>query len=558
MRKLRIKKHKRARVSNIENVDNSIISAMEAILECAHYSKLEENILAEAEEPFALITETLGMTRMQAIIVGMLIDTASLIDTTYMAQYLGVSNIRMLTFMNEIEDLLNRDIIREKVGCIEEGYQIHPDALAAYISGKPFVPVSKKNLSIKAFIDMASDIIEEYKSDVISHEKMVEEIEELFYKNKKLELCKRCKDLESQELILLMFCITKYVYEGDRDIIEHEYNELFDRKVFGRLQRTISTRENILFKKNLLAEGTSAGLAPQDRISVSDDLCEYLNSELGICWNNDDNSYKRGLLNFDDIKEKQMFYNKEDNTSIERLATMLKEENFCKIQQRMEENGMRNGFACLFYGAPGTGKTETALQLARSTGRDIMQVNIAGIKSKWVGESEKNIRSIFNRYRTCCEKCDVKPILLFNEADAIISKRSTSVDKSVDKMENAMQNIILEELEKLNGILIATTNLTSNMDSAFERRFIYKVEFHQPDVTTKKKIWQSMVNGLEENDATVLATEFDLSGGQIENITRKQIVDKILYGTPTTLAGLRDYCRQETLNTTAQRTRIGF
>lgn len=558
MRKLRIKKHKRARVSNIENVDNSIISAMEAILECAHYSKLEENILAEAEEPFALITETLGMTRMQAIIVGMLIDTASLIDTTYMAQYLGVSNIRMLTFMNEIEDLLNRNIIREKVGCIEEGYQIHPDALAAYISGKPFVPVSKKNLSIKAFIDMASDIIEEYKSDVISHEKMVEEIEELFYQNKKLELCKRCKDLESQELILLMFCITKYVYEGDRDIIEHEYNELFDRKVFGRLQRTISTRENILFKKNLLAEGTSAGLAPQDRISVSDELCEYLNNELGICWNNDDNSYKRGLLNFDDIKEKQMFYNKEDNTSIERLATMLKEENFSKIQQRMEENGMRNGFACLFYGAPGTGKTETVLQLARSTGRDIMQVNIAGIKSKWVGESEKNIRSIFNRYRTCCEKCDVKPILLFNEADAIISKRSTSVDKSVDKMENAMQNIILEELEKLNGILIATTNLTSNMDSAFERRFIYKVEFHQPDVTTKKRIWQSMVNGLEENDATVLATEFDLSGGQIENITRKQIVDKILYGTPTTLAGLRDYCRQETLNTTAQRTRIGF
>ena len=230
------------------------------------------------------------------------------------------------------------------------------------------------------------------------------------------------------------------------------------------------------------------------------------------------------------------------------------------IQQRMQECGMRSGFACLFYGAPGTGKTETALQLARTTGRDIMQVNIANVKSKWVGDSEKNIRAVFNRYRSYCEKCDIKPILLFNEADAIINKRSTNAERSVDKMENAMQNIILEEIEKLDGILIATTNLAANMDSAFERRFIYKVEFHKPDVATKQRIWQSMICGLDSNAANALANEFDLSGGQIENVTRKQLVDKVLYGEEPTLDSLRTYCMQENLNgaSSVNRPRVGF
>ena len=225
----------------------------------------------------------------------------------------------------------------------------------------------------------------------------------------------------------------------------------------------------------------------------------------------------------------------------------------------MKESGMRTGFACLFYGAPGTGKTETVLQLARSTGRDIMQVNVTDIKNKFVGESEKNIRNIFRRYRSYCDKCEVKPILLFNEADAIISKRSSDIGHSVDKMENAIQNIILEEIEKLDGILIATTNLATNMDSAFERRFIYKVEFHKPDVATKAYIWKSMIGELSDDDAAVLAGEFDLSGGQIENVMRKQFVDKVLYNEQPSLDKLRTYCALESMGSCAgNRPRVGF
>lgn len=90
----------------------------------------------------------------------------------------------------------------------------------------------------------------------------------------------------------------------------------------------------------------------------------------------------------------------------------------------------------------------------------------------WVGESEKNIKGIFDDYKQKVKQSVKAPILLFNEADAIIVKRQVGAERAVEKMENSIQNIILQEIEQLDGILIATTNLAENMDKAFERRFL--------------------------------------------------------------------------------------
>jgi SpoVK/Ycf46/Vps4 family AAA+-type ATPase len=259
------------------------------------------------------------------------------------------------------------------------------------------------------------------------------------------------------------------------------------------------------------------------------------------------------------IKEKSLFFNTTEQEQIQRLTSLLSTENLPAIQQRLEEQGMRKGFACLFYGAPGTGKTETVLQIARQTGRDLMQVDIAGLRDKWVGESEKNIKEVFARYRALCNNSEVMPILFFNEADAIINKRSENVEHSVDKMDNAMQNIILQEIEDLDGILIATTNLTSNLDTAFERRFIYKIEFQKPDTDVKTMIWRSMLKNISVDDARQLASQFDFSGGQIENIARKRTVDYILSGKFASLTEIEDYCRAELLSDKKQRKPIaGF
>jgi SpoVK/Ycf46/Vps4 family AAA+-type ATPase len=246
-----------------------------------------------------------------------------------------------------------------------------------------------------------------------------------------------------------------------------------------------------------------------------------------------------------DIKEKTMFYNKAEQQQIERLTNLLSQENLTSSQQRLEKQGLRKGFACLFYGAPGTGKTETVLQIARRTGRDIMQVDIADLRDKYVGESEKNIKEVFERYRAACKVNEVTTILFFNEADAIFSKRTARVQNSVDRMDNAMQNIILQEMENLEGILIATTNLTSNFDKAFERRFLFKVEFHIPDVSVKQQLWSCMLQGISEEEARHLAVNYNFSGGQIENIARQRAIDFVLSGKESSLKDIEEYCKAE-------------
>lgn len=188
-----------------------------------------------------------------------------------------------------------------------------------------------------------------------------------------------------------------------------------------------------------------------------------------------------------------------------------------------------------------------------------MRVDISETKSKWFGDSEKLIKKVFDRYRFAKKREGIAPILLFNEADAVLGKRMSLGDSrsGPGQTENAIQNIILQEMEELEGILIATTNMTGNLDTAFERRFLYKIEFDKPDTDTKTSIWQSMVSDLSCEDAAVLAKNFDFSGGQIENIARKRMVTGILKGETLALSGIMELCREEELVKTRS-TKIGF
>jgi SpoVK/Ycf46/Vps4 family AAA+-type ATPase len=114
-------------------------------------------------------------------------------------------------------------------------------------------------------------------------------------------------------------------------------------------------------------------------------------------------------------------------------------------------------------------------------------------------------------------------------------------------------------METLDGIMIATTNLTENLDSAFERRFLYKIAFEKPDTAVRGKIWQQMIPELSDADATTLAEHFDFSGGQIENVVRKYAINSILYGNEAEMLPiLEDYCRCEQLNNNITRKKIGF
>ena len=164
-------------------------------------------------------------------------------------------------------------------------------------------------------------------------------------------------------------------------------------------------------------------------------------------------------------------------------------------------------------------------------------------RPQYIGESEKRLKAIFEEYERAKKELKHTPILLFNEADALISQRLSTND-SVDVMNNTMQNILLEELEKFDGIFFATTNLIDNMDNAFNRRFLYKIEFSKPSKQTRAKIWKSKLPDLS-NEIIASISHYELSGGQIENVARKCLLDAILNLKEICVEDLKKSCTDE-------------
>ncbi len=177
----------------------------------------------------------------------------------------------------------------------------------------------------------------------------------------------------------------------------------------------------------------------------------------------------------------------------------------------------------IFYGPPGTGKTMTSYSLARSLKRQVLAFDCSKILSMYVGESEKNVRKIFDTFRDLSAKTKTEPILLLNEADQFLSARSSGPGGGAEQMHNQMQNIFLEQIEQFEGILIATTNLLENIDVAFSRRFNYKIEFKRPNREQRVRLWQKMLPEnapYEEGFDLEKLSSYDLSGGQINLIVK--------------------------------------
>ena len=209
------------------------------------------------------------------------------------------------------------------------------------------------------------------------------------------------------------------------------------------------------------------------------------------------------------------------------LDNLLKQidKNVVKLLREWGIKERRSGIDAkvILYGPPGTGKTMTALSLAKSMKKRVLSFDCSKILSKYVGESEKNVRNIFDTYKELCKKTKSEPLLLLNEADQFLSARSTDSGASADKMHNQMQNIFLEQIERFDGLLIATTNLLETIDPAFSRRFDYKIAFEKPDFAQRVLLWKKLLPDnapYEEGfDVEKLAT-FSLTGGQIRVVLK--------------------------------------
>jgi len=289
--------------------------------------------------------------------------------------------------------------------------------------------------------------------------------------------------------------------EGSRLITEEiiDYEEILN--MFGGISRSFYLREEIMQRiihPNKKKKVTKLKLG---QLVKEQDLFEYLQPDRTL----------------DDI-----VLHPETRAVLETVVRQVDKSVYKKLRD-WGIKGKRKGIDAriIFYGPPGTGKTVTAMGLAKTLKKPILSFDCSRILSMYVGESEKNVRKIFDDFRTLSERAKVEPILLLNEADQFLSARTSGTGASADKMHNQMQNIFLEQIERFEGILIATTNLLENIDKAFSRRFNFKIEFKKPDAAQRLRLWQLM---LPENadyeegfDVARLATAA-LTGGQIELI----------------------------------------
>ena len=196
------------------------------------------------------------------------------------------------------------------------------------------------------------------------------------------------------------------------------------------------------------------------------------------------------LIDPNDVETQQLFFNANNKKSIDDIINLTSESKYLNLTKKFTDKGMKPGLTMLFYGLPGTGKTELVKQISKTHNRSIFQVEMSAIKDMFVVNSEKNLKRVFKDYNDAVRQYKITPILLFNEADAILGKRNL-VQNAVDQMLNSMQNILLEELENFKGIFIATTNLIENIDGAFDRRLLYKLKFENPNDETRYKILQN-------------------------------------------------------------------
>jgi hypothetical protein len=379
-------------------------------------------------------------------------------------------------------------------------------------------------------------------------------------KFKQFELIKEIydyDDINDLEKVILFYIIAYAQYgveQFDLDIILDYFDD--DSNLHFSFKKRVSSEKSILFTNNYL-EFEVPGFVDFSVVVPGEKIKKHITDDLTKAEQSTFSPKYSMLIKPESIEIANLYFNPETQKSIDEVLS-LTSNSFSEVMNRFEENGINPGLSMLYYGMPGTGKTELVKQIAKLNNRMLLLVDVASVKSKWVGESEKNIKRVFSEYRQAIKFYEEVPILFFNECDALISKRN-DVQSSVDQMNNSIQNILLQELEDFKGIFIATTNLIQNIDKAFDRRILYKLHFDQPQSNTRFKILKSNFPSYSDSLLLDISKKNNLTGGQIQNLKKKFLVDQILFkNVESTEENFKDYIDSELNFRKNKKEAIGF
>ena len=556
-------------VNNIStNESEKLIRHIERVAQKVCNSKLKPDKIKAVSYSLKRISGFLDCSKDQAMLFSVILSInfkKNMVGINDIADFLKCNSLIVARFIPDFEKLEKKRLIRshsdgkKKRAMLHDiNYFITRDVLNVVFRGNNAGLKKPGNINMVEFLSEVKELIQDRDENKLTFNELIEDVERLMDDAIDVPMVRIVKhlDLDEFEKILLLYVCNETIngiWELDLDeACEKIYD---DTNLKFSIKRGLVKGEGSLIQQDLVK--LEDGYFRSDReILLTDKALDLLFKEDADVFLRSGKNLKH-LIKYENIELKKMFFNSEEKTQLDFLKDALHEKNFTEIKERLKNQKMKTGFTILFHGSPGTGKTESVYQLAMETGRNILKVEISETKSMWFGESEKKIKAVFDQYRDTLKLNTLAPILLFNEADGVLSKRKELGSSPVDQTENAIQNIILQEIEDFEGILIATTNLTANLDKAFERRFLYKIRFGKPAVEASIRIWRDKISGLSHKNAKLLAQEFDFSGGQIENIARKYQMEVILNGNIPGISDLRRYCEEEGLET-KQKKEIGF
>ncbi|WP_051199801.1 AAA family ATPase [Christiangramia echinicola] len=552
-------------------VNKKTLQAISTIYNTSKEKKFEASIFNKLESELHLLSVNLRITPVEAYLFSIIFTQFiedEMVDYTSIGNHLKCNVIDILAQSETFSNLKRQFLIEAKMTTGKfskrrESYII-PDIVKEYILEDKF-PIPKPNNTVESAIEVLEkcfDLADQSEDKEINEYECVGRIRYYLESYSNFKFIKEILNLKlsSMEQAILVYMLWISI-SGDEAISMSRLLNIFEYRSVLKIRKSqeFISGKNILISSNLL-ELDKANFFNDSRLRLGKKGLKLLEDE-GIKISEND---KRDLIVHQEIRAKQLFYNSEEKKNLRLLSNALENDRFRKIQKQLEEKSLPSGFNCIFYGPPGTGKTEGVLQIAKSTGREVMKVDISETKSKWFGDSEKLIKKIFTKYESLADSAGNTPILLFNEADAILSKRLDVSDSSIAQTLNTIQNILLEELENFKGIFIATTNLIDNLDPAFARRFLFKVQINLPGEEARKEIWKNKIDFLASEQYLELARRYKFSGGEIENITRKIFMHEIINAEKIDFKGIVEFCAQEKLGNTGsgfkaeKKTIVGF
>jgi len=543
------------------------LARLESISRTAVKSQLNLNALARVQGDIDAIASFLGITSAQTVLFAVIADLSLQRTVTLegLAKHFDCSVLRLVTYMKETEYLEKKGFVKRLIrrkgrrpSYNDIGFTVPAFVIDALLQGDTAKLEAATRFDLPAFLKQITDLIDEREENTIGTTQVLEEAGFLIAANNQLPFVSYVDNgLKSMLSKCAVFAFSFVRLKGQSSVdFESFANSLFD----DLSQQLEFCQELASGRHELVKAGYIKLIASEFDGEKSASLSLRTARELYHSYPNllKPENDRSGLIDYKSLKNKSLLFCTELKEQLDLLEDIMKPAKFRSYCRQLKRNGLTSGITAVFSGEPGTGKTEEVYQLARRTKRSIMMVDLSQMRSKWFGESEKRVKQVFDDYEAIRKTSLVEPILFINEADGLLTKRidlSTS-NEAAERVTNIMQNVLLQALENFEGILIATTNLTGNMDRAYERRFSLRLNFPRPDKHIRASIWKEKLPDLTQEEARLLGERFEISGGEIDNQIRQVLLRKVLRKDGDLFNALNKSCK--TTNGFSPKRQIGF